>query len=488
MFQTADAMLALGIRTGGGIAFKSNVEGDLHTDCDVGAAGTLSSLTELSKQFPEVSEYREVAIGVGHWLLSASEVSKSANGTTLRKFPDYANGPRKSQRSTDIYTSYDDGAAGVAKQLFDLYDLTGIEEFMTGSLESLNWLFSVAEAVPEGDRRLYEWAKLWRWDMGDKSQPFYLGIGDGVTGVINTLASFYERLRGSRPDMAAKCKHYMIGGLNYLEDVKATIAGRSYLDNQRYDAVVPETDPAEPQDQTQGNTALDSGWLSGEAGLAYTYLNLHRIFGDEQNTEYLDKAEHILFGWMIDKKDGPLVELGDGSLAWKHYIDPQGGNNPDYPTGFEEGNAGIAWVYLQGYKLTKQQKYLDIGTKAMRWLANNAFEDDNHGYYWVNYENRQPADKLVTMNLDNGNNGITMVFHDYYLVTKDKRFDRIAWGSMQHVMNRTINRNGRLSRRDSSGYANGDSGKPQYYWVDASYHWGFAGDIMTLTHMHFLDP
>jgi hypothetical protein len=40
-------------------------------------------------------------------------------------------------------------------------------------------------------------------------------------------------------------------------------------------------------------------------------------------------------------------------------LDPGGGDNNKYATGFEEGAAGIGWVHLQANILTGDNKYLE---------------------------------------------------------------------------------------------------------------------------------
>ena len=92
-----------------------------------------------------------------------------------------------------------------------------------------------------------------------KQSPIYMGMGEGQVGVINTLATYYERLRHSDPKIAAQCKHYIDGGLKGIDAVKAAL-----LNNVGTGATIPETGIV----GRDGDTNMDSGYLSGGAGAA----------------------------------------------------------------------------------------------------------------------------------------------------------------------------------------------------------------------------
>jgi len=296
-----------------------------------------------------------------------------------------------------------------------------------------------------------------------------MGMGEGVSGIINTLTSYYERLKTSDPVVAARCKQYAVGALNYLAQNRNDLAKK--LGDNRYSRAVSEIDVHSNQD---GTTNMNSGYLSGAAGTAYMYLNAYQVFGD---ASYLTAA-NSLFSWLSDDSVGPYVKFGDDTAAWKLAIDPEGDDTSSYATGFEEGNAGIGWAYLQGYTVTKQKTYLQRAEEAANWLLKVGKSDGHGGLSW--HEDENPANPLVHANLNNGAAGIGVFLQDLYLATGQSKYHTGALGAIDWLMSSAKHKGSSVYWNDNGGYVDGNSGSSDAYGNDPSWHWGDAGILAAM--------
>ncbi|HSX06735.1 MAG TPA: lanthionine synthetase LanC family protein [Candidatus Saccharimonadia bacterium] len=451
---TAQSLLAQGESSNGGLRFRSQIQApDYQTDRDVGASSIGMGLLAMAKQYPNDTRWIQAAEKTATWLMSVS--GPKADGTGPRFWVDSIT---KDGASSDVYTSFDDGTIGIGDFFWQLYDQTHDDTYKQVALGTLDWTFSQAERV-SGGTVMYRW----KWNInGDPT--YYMGMGEGVSGIINTLATYYDRLKISDPTVAAKCQQYMTGALNYLAQNRSDL-GKT-LGASGYSRAVSEIDVHSSQD---GNTNINSGYLSGAAGAAYMYLNLYKTFGDKA---YLDQADQ-LFSWLGDSDTGPYVDLGNKMATWKLAIDPQGDDTTKYATGFEEGNAGIGWVYLQAYNLTKQSKYLDKAEAAANWLLKVAMQDGHGGLSW--HEDENPANSLVHANLNNGAAGISVFFNDIYIATGQTKYQTGAAGALQWLQSSAHHKGSSIYWDDNGGYIDGNSGPSDPYSNDPSWHWGDAG-------------
>jgi hypothetical protein len=458
ILQAAESLLALGEESHGGLRFKSEVQGDNYqTDRDVGAAGVGMGFLTLASRYPEDSRWLDAAVKTAAWLTAVSKPGREAG----RYWNDYVN---DDETSTDIYTSFDDGVIGIGDFFWQLYEQTNDEAHKTMALESLEWMFSKAQPIDDG-------AIQYQWDITDRGSQYSMGMGMGVAGIVHTFASYEQRLADSDPEMAAKCREYIDETLQYMSDVRTELA--SNVGDSADARALPETGVV-GQD---GDTEMDSGYLSGAAGAAFMYLKLYETYKDES---YLAQADK-LFNWLEDTTNGPMVKFGDGAVAWDIALDPQGGNTPRFATGFEEGSAGIGWVYLQAYNVTKQEKYLTMAKGAADWLLRVAIRDQDGGMSW--HEDQRPVNELIHANLNNGSAGIGMFFEDLALASSDGKYHTVAEGALTWLKNTAIHDGKHAYWRDNSGYADGNSGPTGPYNRDPSWHWGSAGIIAFMVRM-----
>jgi rhamnogalacturonyl hydrolase YesR len=425
----------------GGWRFKSEIQAPhFQTDRDVGAASVGMGFLALYEANPQDEHWLNGAKQTATWLMAVS----SQDSKEGRYWHDYVD---DQETSSNIYTSFDDGAIGIGDFFWQLYEKTKVPEYKQVAIETVQWTLSQAEPYGQGGYR-------WKWDVSDPNSPYYMGMGEGAAGITYALATYSQRFQQTDPALSARCKTYADGSQNYIESVRQRLAKIIATDR-----TIPETSVA-GQD---GDTTLDSGYLSGAAGDAFMYLNLYKIYGDKK---YLDDVSVIL-GWLSDTNQGPMVKAGENSLAWKLALDTQGGDDNHYATGVEEGNAGIGWTYLQAYKLTHDKTYLQTAEDAANWLMEVAIKSPRGSLSW--HEDENSANPLVHANLNNGTAGIGMFLQDMYLVTGNQNYRTAAQGVYQWLT-QSAKHNG----RDIYWQDNGGGGP---YSNDPSWHWGTAGII-----------
>lgn len=448
--QAAETLLAMGEEVDGGLRFQSQLQApDFNTDRDVGAASVGMGFLVMAERYPDDPKWVQAAEKTATWLTAVAQHDK--HGTY---WPDYANDG--GDMADTQYTSFDDGAIGIGDFMWRLYEKTGKDEYKKTALAAVQWTLAHAEKTSNGGYR-------WRYDLNNPDEGYKMGMGEGLVGIVHGLTTFYERTKESDPALAQQYRKYIAGALRELDVVRAEL-GRNDGDRR----AVPETGVI-GQD---GDTAMNSGYLSGAAGGAFMYLKLYEAFGDRN---YLQKADEI-FGWLDDSTNGPKVDMGDGSATWKLMLDPQGGDDESLATGFEEGAAGIGWTYLQAYRVTGNNKYLKPAKQAAQWLTNVAEKDDATGAYsW--YEDQDDPSSPVHPNLNNGAAGIGTFFYDLYLVTKDPEHLRVAQGALKHIETTAV-------RDGDKVYWNDQEKDGGSFSADPSWHWGSAGIIAFAARAH----
>lgn len=425
----------------GGWRFRSAIQAPHYqTDRDVGAAGIGMGFLTLAKKNPDDRKWLDAARQTATWLIAVSRQDKDG-----RYWPDYVD---SDGASSDIYTSFDDGSIGISDFFWQLYEETHDPQYKQIALQSLEWTLAQAEPYDRYGISAYRW----RWDVSDKNSPYYMGMGEGAAGLTYAFATYYERLRYSDPQLAARCKQYMQGSLNYIEIVRKGVQGN----------LIPETGVM----GQNGDTTVDSGYLSGQAGYAFMYLKLYQVFGDKQ---YLDQAEKSL-GWLVDTKNGPMVKISPSENAWRLALDPQGNNDNQYATGFEEGAAGIGWVFLQAYQQTGQRQYLDMSKTAANWLLGVAIKGQDGSLSW--YEDEHPANDLIHANLNNGAAGIGFFLRDLYLASGEQKYQAGAQGALEWLTD-----NSKHGGQQNNYIYWNDNGGDDAYSNDPSWHWGLAGIV-----------
>ena len=411
----------------GGSAWRSAIQAPhLQTDRDVGAAGVangLLALADVTEDAAERDAYIRAARQAADFLVGGQE---GAPG----RWPDYRD---PGETAVMAYTSFDDGAAGIADLLWTMGERTGDERYRTAALAGIDWVVSRAEGVDD-----VECPQMCRWTWSDHGAPSYRnGMGEGQAGIVYALSVFAERTGDERYAEHAR------GGAAYLE---------SMLDD---DGGLPESDT-----EDQRNT----GYLSGAAGAAYAFLRMYVATGDAHWLEVAHRPLAFL--------DGVATEAGDG-LSWPIMVDGDGAEtDPNRATGMEEGAAGIGWVYLQAHALTGEAHFLDQARAAGRWLTGVALPEEG-GRAWAEYEG---SDRIHS-GLNSGVAGTGWFLHDLGLVTGDDDFTRAAQDARRWLL------------------ASATGSEPGWTWHgtriggewtlpdEPSWHWGTAGVLAFLARL-----
>ncbi|MGE0297492.1 lanthionine synthetase LanC family protein [Pseudonocardia sp.] len=403
----------------GGSAWRSAIQSPhRQTDRDVGAAGIANGLLALSDVTTDPGErasYLDAARQAADFLVAGQEREPG-------RWPDYRD---PGDTAPMAYTSFDDGAAGIADLLWTMWERTGDRRYRDAALAGIDWVVGRAVGVDGADC-----PEMCRWAWSDLGSPsFRHGMGEGQAGIVYALSVFAERTGDPR------YAEYARGGAAYLESV---------LDD---DGGMPES-----ADEDQRNT----GYLSGAAGAAFVFLRLYVSTGDAHWLEVARRPLAFL--------DETATADGDG-LAWPIMVDVDGEEtNPHRATGMEEGAAGIGWVYLQAYAITGESHFLDQALAAGQWLTEVALQEGD-GLAWAEYV----GSERVHSGLNSGVAGTGWFLHDLGLASGQKSFGDAATKARHWLVATAVTEGGGWSwhgTRVGEGWTL--PGEP-------SWHWGSAG-------------
>lgn len=421
--------------------FKSAIQSpNYHTDRDVGASGVGMAFILMAKQYPDNSIWTESAEQTAAWLLSVAK--QDSNG--YMHWTDFSN---NDEDSAQAFTSFDDGTIGIGDFFWHLYELTGKNEYRDVYISTLNWTIGAATTDPADPNTLY-----WRYDINDKQSDIFMGVGMGQSGIVLGFSECYQRLKEVDEVVADSCLTTLNKSLTFIENAHARLKESGYSE-----ASLPEkaylTDADIP--------TFNSGYLSGAAGSAYMYLKLYDVLGNE---DYLKKAQAI-FNWLENENNGLVVKDVAGS-SWRISLEGTEVSDGGQATGFEEGAAGIGWVYLQAYKLTDNEHYLEIAKAAAAWLDAVAIKNDQ-GFHWNEVES--PAKRVSHANLNNGNAGIGVFYQELYFLTDETLYQENALQVFNWVDATAKSNEGVVYWQDNDGESD--------YSYEPSWHWGNAGIV-----------
>lgn len=404
--------------TGGGLAWPSAIQAPHHqTDRDVGAAGVAQALlaaAETTRDPAARDRWLTAARGAADFLVAAQD-------DTPGRFPDFVD---PGETAPMAYTSFDDGATGIADVLWRMGEVTGDARYRTAARAGIDWVIDRAEGADGRDC-----PEMCRWAWSDLGTPSYRnGMGEGQAGIVWALSVFAERTGDPRIAEHAR------GGAAYLE---------SRLDP---DGGLPESDT-----ELRRNT----GYLSGTAGAAFALLRMH-VWTKEQR--WLDAAQRAL--GFLDRTGTPDA---DGT-SWPIMVggaDGGGDGNRRRATGMEEGAAGIGWTSLQAWAVTGDAVHLRRAEAAGRWLQSVALEEDE-GTAWAEYA----GSSTVHSSTNSGVAGTGWFLDDLARATGDTSFADTARAARSWLTLTTAPE--RWGSRAGSAWTN-----PR----EPSWHWGRAGVV-----------
>lgn len=400
---------------GGGWAWRSAIQApNLQTDRDVGAAGVGVGLL-AAYQTTGVRADLEGAEQAADWLLA---VARPAGGGL--RWPDHVNGPGR--YSPPYFTSFDDGAIGIADFLWRLQEIDSRSVYRNAALAALS--FEESEARGAGGHPCPE-VCTWRW-ADEAGQETFTGMGQGVAGIGYAFDLFAARTGD------ASYRACATGAAAYLESQISTAGAM----------------PEHP-----GGHGYDTGFLNGSAGDAVFFLDLYR---DTHDPRWLADAERLL-AWVAGQEVPALAGVG-----WPIEVGPEA--NPAHALGTEEGNAGIGWAFLQAYLDTGRSSYLDTAVTAGEYILAAAVPQDG-GLAWP----EDAGTAVFHTSLDNGASGIGYFLVDLASATGQPRFSEAAAAVVPWLS--------AVSHSDERGtwwYDERRRGR-WHFPREMSWHWGSAG-------------
>jgi len=420
------SLLARHVSSRGGWAWRSAIQGGrLQTDRDVGAAGVIVGLLALREVTGDPA-YLTAARRAGDWLLA---VARRARGGL--RWPDSA-AMRGPVRLRDRFTSFDDGAPGIADALWRLWAVTGDRRYRRAALAGMRAEERLAEA-PAGARCPRRYCR-WPYDPGAGDETIRTGIGEGNAGIAYAYDVFAQR-SGDR-----RFERYATSSAAYLERLITRQGAMPWAVGRRHYIL---------------------GFLGGAAGDAFMFLRLYRHTGQRR---WLRDARRLL-GWVARR-----ARSRRAGIDWPIFLDARrpGPAGRRAATGIEEGAAGIGWVALQAFDLTRRAAYLRMARRAGdRLLAVAVAATSPTGPAWL-----WPEDvgvRLFHTSLDNGAPGIAWFLDDLWRETADRRYRDAALAAARWLA--------LVARRDAWGAYWLEYLDPRGWHLaaDPSWHWGTAG-------------
>lgn len=416
-----------------GSAWKSVIQSpNYQTDRDMGAAsvgmGLLSAYDVTGN-----SAYLHKAEDAGDFLIAAQIPADSG------RWPDYFNptGP-----AAYGFTSFDDGAAGIADFLWRLYEQSGNARYEGTALAAMNWLASKAEA-PQG--KVCPSVCFWHWqDPGGKE--VFTGMGQGVAGIASAFDAFAGRRAKLDPVGSAHYEQYALAAANWLE-------------SQMVRVKLADGEAAAKMPEQPGSRVFDTGYRSGSAGDALLFYQLYRSTGRAQYRRDGD----LLMAWVRS-----VAESDHACAGAKWPIQTEGYGAKLYATGIGEGAAGIGWVALQSYRLLIARepqlaiKDLELARAAGDWLLSScAAERKGVDPYWPENQGRH----IVHTSLENGAAGVGIFLYDLYGATGSPSYRDGAEGALSWIQSNAFHGHGGSywceHVRDGQWHL---CGEPSWYW------------------------
>ena len=151
-----------------------------------------------------------------------------------------------------------------------------------------------------------------------------------------------------------------------------------------------------------------TGAYNGESSIAYTYMALYQLSGENIYLDYAKKHAHLLNQLIEEDKNCDMLS----------------------------GNAGAAQVLLKMYSVLKDNQYLNMAVRAVDVLEKSAVRQEK-GIGWPVEKNMPPMAGMA-----HGNSGILMPVTALWKITGDEKYEKLAeqiWQYEEYLYDSRIN-------------------------------------------------
>ena len=393
---------------------------------------------------------------------------------------------RSAIQSPHYQTDRDVGAASIGAGLLAAYAVTRDTRYLTAAEAAGDFLLGVAER-DSGGLRWPDWAD----PDGQRSATHYTSFDDGAAGISDYL------LRLSSVSGEPRFRTAALGGMRWLvaqaEGAACPRRACSWRwtddpsDDVAYNGVGMGQAGIVVALDTFADATGDRTWRTyaraGAARLRALTRNGHRPLpqGSEHpnvfETGFLNGSAGAAFVFLERyAHDHARVDLDTATrlLGWVNdqaEADGRGGlrwplaaDDAAAASGFELGTAGIAWVNLWAAQATGDHAYREVARRAGVWLRRVATAES------VWHELPGDSSSPVHVGLDSGTAGIGWVLEDLARAGLDPGANRAAARSALAAVHTRAG-------RDAHGtlwYEN-QTGRTSFLPAEPSWHWGSAG-------------
>ncbi|MFV2015551.1 MAG: lanthionine synthetase LanC family protein, partial [Candidatus Heimdallarchaeota archaeon] len=250
-----------------------------------------------------------------------------------------------------------------------------------------------------------------QWPETNKSTSVYKsGMIKGMASIGDFMLDVYEErsrsslFTGLNSEEISQPLELAIGAGDWLLGMAETNASGTYW-YEPYN-----------QDATPSGTKISTPYYGGVAGIVSYLLRLYRV---THNPLYLDAAKGGA-DWLL-----ALADTTTG-YAW-----PEVYGATDLSTRWSKGGPGIASVFLEMFRFTSDQTYLDAAKGMFTWLDSVKQVDAGSNYWYMIAENSASG---VYLGRWHGVAGIASFLIDLYQVTGDAAHKALALSAMDYVV------------------------------------------------------
>jgi len=271
---------------------------------------------------------------------------------------------RSAIQAPHVQTDRDVGAASVGEGLLAAYAVTHDARYLSGAEAAGDFLLGVAEH-DSGGLRWPDWAD----PDGQRSATHYTSFDDGAAGISDYLLGL-SKVTGERRFRTA------------------ALAGMRWLVAQATGPSCPQSACSWRWTDDPSDSVAYNGVGMGQAGIVLALDTFADATGDRTWRTYARAGAARL-----------RALTGNGRRPL-----PQGSEHPDvHETGFLNGSAGAAFVFLERYAHDHARVDLDTARRLLGWVNDQA-ETDAGGLRWP-----IAADESVASGFELGAAGIAWV-------------------------------------------------------------------------------